>query len=134
MSLTEITCACERCKGMCAGSTCLPTPDEARRLIRAGYATRLATYHFAGLSFVGPAPAGREGALNLTHTRYGACTFFREGLCELHDKGLKPLEGRIAHHDRHWLDVRLEVEQHWRGRRFDSVLAALRKKGSEHGL
>ena len=28
----------------------------------------------------------------------GYCTFFRDGLCELHDLGLKPTEGRLSHH------------------------------------
>ena len=26
------------------------------------------------------------------------CTFYHDGLCELHDKGLKPTEGRLSHH------------------------------------
>ena len=26
------------------------------------------------------------------------CIFFKDGLCELHDLGLKPLEGRLSHH------------------------------------
>ena len=26
------------------------------------------------------------------------CTFFHNGLCELHDKGLKPTEGKLSHH------------------------------------
>lgn len=28
----------------------------------------------------------------------GHCTFFRNGLCELHDAGLKPTEGRLSYH------------------------------------
>ena len=26
------------------------------------------------------------------------CTFFKDGLCELHTLGLKPTEGRLSHH------------------------------------
>lgn len=26
------------------------------------------------------------------------CIFFHDGLCELHDKGLKPTEGRLSYH------------------------------------
>lgn len=26
------------------------------------------------------------------------CIFYHNGLCELHDKGLKPTEGRLSHH------------------------------------
>lgn len=28
----------------------------------------------------------------------GYCTFYHDGLCELHDLGLKPTEGRLSHH------------------------------------
>ena len=27
-----------------------------------------------------------------------ACTFFTNGLCELHDSGLKPTVGKLSHH------------------------------------
>lgn len=57
----------------------------------------------------------------------GWCTFFHDGLCELHDKGLKPTEGRLSHHSlsldnfnprksvawlvaKQWLDVASVVE------------------------
>lgn len=124
--MTPITCACDRCRDACARSTCLPTPDEARALIRAGLGDRLATYEFDGQRFVGPAPKGQEGARGLWHTRHeGGCTFFDGRHCELHARGLKPLEGRLAHHDRPWLPVRLHVMAHWRGKQFESVDKAL---------
>lgn len=28
----------------------------------------------------------------------GCCTFFKDGLCQLHDSGLKPTEGKLSHH------------------------------------
>lgn len=28
----------------------------------------------------------------------GWCTFYHDGKCELHDKGLKPTEGKLSHH------------------------------------
>ena len=31
-------------------------------------------------------------------TDKGWCVFYHDGLCELHDKGLKPTEGRLSHH------------------------------------
>lgn len=125
------TCSCGDCRSMCEHSTCLPTPDEARALIRAGHGARLATYAFAPdpskLRFVGPAVRGSEGGRGLAHTRGGACTFYADGKCSLHDAGLKPLEGRLALHDRPWLPVRMHVAATWKGRQFDSVLAALHR-------
>lgn len=115
---------------MCAGSTCLPTPAEARALIQAGYGPRLATFKFSPhedkLRFVGPAPKGGEGARDVNNSRC-ACTFFDGKDCELHALGLKPLEGRLAHHTRDWLEVREHVASTWRGKQFHSVTAALNK-------
>lgn len=126
--LTPISCACEHCAGMCARTTCLPTPDEARALIRAGFADRLATYRFwpqgAGMDYVGPAPAGQEGSRDLPNTKAG-CTFHKGGLCELHDLGLKPWEGRVAHHTRDSQPIRQAVMRSWKGKQFDSVVATL---------
>lgn len=116
---------------MCATSTCLPTPEGARELIRRGFGPRLASYRFAPdpqtLAFVGPAPKGREGARNLMHTMGGACTFFDGEHCELHALGLKPLEGQLALHDRPWQVVRLHICSTWKGKQFDSVLAMLER-------
>jgi hypothetical protein len=128
-ALAPVTCACEQCKAMCAESTCLPTPDEARELVRMGYGSRLATYDFGAaigrtdIRFVGPAPKGHEGARDLRSPK-GRCTFFTEdGRCEIHRH--KPLEGRLAHHTRNWQPIRVGMAAHWRGKRFDSVLAQL---------
>lgn len=124
--MSESTCACQKCRAMCAHSTCLPTPDEARELIRRGYGPRLAAYHFE-IEVVGPAPAGMEGRLDLRHTRYGACTFRTpDGLCELHELGLKPLEGREAHHDKPWLPVRLHVATFWTPDQFAALQDSLK--------
>lgn len=127
--MSPIACNCSVCRAMCEGSTCLPTPEGARALIRAGLGDRLASYAFhtdQGLQrFIGPAPAGMEGGRELPDTRRGRCTFKTAEGCELHAGGLKPQEGQLAHHDRHWLPIRMEVCRTWRGRQFDSVMAAL---------
>lgn len=123
-SMTEVHCDCQTCASMCANSTCLPTPNEAQALIEAGYGPRLATYRFwpdrDNMAVIGPAPRGREGSRNLMHTKRG-CTFFDGRHCELHSQGLKPLEGRLAHHDRPWQPLRLHMIKHWRREMFESV-------------
>lgn len=35
--------------------------------------------------------------VQVTQTPDG-CVFFQNGLCELHDRGLKPTEGRLSYH------------------------------------
>jgi hypothetical protein len=67
------------------------------RLIDAGYIDRLAiTGWSVGLALrridriipmVQPLKAGN-----------GFCAFHKDGLCELHDLGLKPTEGKLSHH------------------------------------
>lgn len=123
-----VECACDQCKAMCAHSVCLPTPEGARALILAGYGHRLSIYKFSpfddSFSFVAPATVGHEGKI-LPRTNAGQCTFFKEGKCELHDKNLKPFEGRIARHDRPWKEIRFEAMQSWKGKAFESVRATL---------
>ncbi len=108
---------------MCRHSACLPTPDEARTLIKAGYGPRLARYEWTTdiPNAIGPALKGFEGHI-LHLTKGGPCTFHLEdGRCELHALGLKPLEGRLAHHDRNWMAVRAQVLKTWLGKRYESV-------------
>jgi hypothetical protein len=123
----EIECDCAECRQMCASSTCMPTPEEAKCLMRAGLAGRLASYRWRypsgrEIRSVGPAPAGLEGARDLVSTRIGACTFHQRGLCELHGLGLKPSEGRLAHHTRPFRPIRVLVESKWSNKQFQSVL------------
>ena len=94
MNITN-ACSCTTCQNMCK-TPCLGTPDDILKLIEAGYADRLAPTEWA------------YGLLVGTHTTTimmmqpklasnGYCTFYKDGLCELHDLGLKPTEGRLAH-------------------------------------
>jgi len=127
--LKVVSCACEQCKEMCRHSTCLPTPAEARILIRRGYGPRLARYEWTHTDVlpnaIGPAPKEHEGK-TLNSTLSGRCTFLTDDdRCELHALGLKPLEGRLALHDRSWIAVRREVLQHWKGKRYESVACGL---------
>jgi hypothetical protein len=62
----EAKCKCHECVELCENRPCWGTPEETEEK-RAPWRP------------------------------YGRCTFLtEEGLCELHDKGLKPLEGRVA--------------------------------------
>lgn len=90
-------CKCQKCKNQCR-IPCLGTPQDILRLIEAGYQERLKpTYWCVGLIL---------GKLNYSivmiqaiQTDEGWCIFHKEGLCELHDLGHKPTEGRLSHHE-----------------------------------
>lgn len=101
-------CRCQLCKKQCH-TPCLGTPQDILRLMDAGYTDRLApTMWMAGMVMgvtTEPIPLIQAECLD---GAFGGivdigvnshCTFQREdGLCELHDKGLKPTEGRLSHH------------------------------------
>ena len=87
---------------MCQRRPRWPTPDDARRLIDAGYADRLMVDWWFDrdlnktIYLLTPAIAEREGGEAPAHPE-GACTFLNAGgLCQIHDSGLKPTEGQIA--------------------------------------
>lgn len=89
-------CACDKCKQQCH-TPCLGTPEDIERLIEAGYSDRLAlTEWWAGV-MMGVCKEPVKMIQPILEEN-GWCTFYHDGLCELHDKGLKPTEGRLSHH------------------------------------
>lgn len=88
-------CNCEKCQSQCR-TPCLATPEDIQRLIDAGYKDRLAiTSWFAGILM---GVTNKSIEMVQAKIENGWCTFFHNGLCELHDKGLKPTEGKLSHH------------------------------------
>jgi hypothetical protein len=108
-----MNCSCDICVNACKTSPCLPTPDEARALKRAGYGDRLSRYRYvAGGPVIakGPAIVGKEGGSALLSDS-GPCTFLQDGLCEIHH--MKPYEGREWWHGTSWKRVRMTVLESW---------------------
>ena len=99
----DVFCSCNTCKGMCM-RPCWPTPAEAQKLIKAGHGARLMMDWWEGggpngsnIEILAPASSGYEGGTAPYSANSSACNFQNaEGLCELHDSGLKPVEGRFA--------------------------------------
>jgi len=102
-------CSCDTCKDMC-NRPCWPSPSEAKALIEAGYGNKLMDDHWVGspqdnppaedysqVNILGPACQGYEGK-RAPFWPEGVCTFQDPNtkLCIIHDKGLKPIEGRLA--------------------------------------
>jgi hypothetical protein len=99
---SPVACACPECVAMCQHRPCWPTPDDVRHLIEAGYADRLMVDWWFDrdknktIYLLTPAIAGRESGEAPAHPE-GQCTFLdTDGLCQIHDNGLKPTEGQIA--------------------------------------
>lgn len=90
------SCKCKKCQQQCR-TPCLGTPEDIIKLIDAGYEDRLSlTEWWAGV-IMGLCDAPLQ-MIQATIEENGYCTFFNNGLCELHDKGLKPTEGKLSHH------------------------------------
>ena len=89
--LPEHVCNCQECQHMCK-FPCLGTPDEIQAIISAGYA-------YSNKLVV---CSDNHPDLNFTVVRPRRidkhCIYFENGKCQLHDAGLKPLEGRVAIH------------------------------------
>ena len=110
--MSPIDCNCLQCQAMCVVSVCLPTPDEARAL-HADCPDRMGRYVAHGVKVWAPATVGKETEV-LDGTEHGTCTFHTpDGRCELHDLGRKPLEGRLASHDRSRREVFGQVLATW---------------------
>lgn len=89
----EQPCTCDKCKNMCK-VPCIGTPKDIEAIIDAGYADRLKeTMWMVGYLAVKEKPI----AMIQPTEKDGWCAFRRpDGLCELHDRGLKPTEGVLA--------------------------------------
>jgi hypothetical protein len=107
--MNESRCSCEKCQRMCETRPCLPTPEEAARLDRT-----MRVDFGNGVVVTSPAIEGLEGQ-TVEGYRTGRCVYFADGLCSLHAKGLKPLEGRLAHHSVPWQGPREHVLSLWAG-------------------
>lgn len=109
-------CSCPICVDMCRHRSCWPTPDEAKALIASGFGNRLMPDYWVGNRFDDEdanimilAPADEFYVRNGRTSSWpdSPCSFLKNGKCELHALGLKPYEGRAAHHgmgenDLHW--------------------------------
>lgn len=88
-------CQCAKCQSQCH-TPCLGTPEDIVKLIEAGYKDRLSPIEWAVGMITGV--CSKPVYMIQANVENGYCTFFHEGKCELHDKGLKPTEGKLSHH------------------------------------
>lgn len=88
-------CKCSLCKMQCH-TPCLGTPQDIEKLIDAGYAENLAPTLWAAGIMMGVIDFPIPMIQAIAGEEY--CVFFHNGLCKLHDLGLKPTEGRLSHH------------------------------------
>ncbi|SOD80813.1 hypothetical protein SAMN06269250_1575 [Spirosoma fluviale] len=94
---------------MCRTSPCFPTPKEAISLIQRGYQDQLQLTIYTDQK-----TERLHSAITPKFDQKLGCTFQnRQGLCELHSLGLKPTEGRLAHHSLADDGLRVSVCDTW---------------------
>lgn len=141
-------CRCHLCKRQCH-TPCLGTPQDILRLMDAGYTGRLKPTEWVAGMVMGVTrepvlmiqPECLDGAFGgmVDLGTKSHCTFQREdGLCELHDKGLKPTEGRLSHHSKR-IDnfkasksVSWAVVQEWLDPQNEGVVAEVARRYREY--
>jgi hypothetical protein len=96
-------CKCQECKLQCRAS-CLGTPADLQKLIDAGHIDKLQKYVYNS-------PYALRERITIFRIKHsvetGSCVFFVDGLCQLHDAGLKPTEGKLSHHSRQDFHIKL---------------------------
>jgi len=92
-----LSCKCQACKKQCETAPCLGTPEDIEKLIDAGYGSKIFATTWASGIVLGIIDYPIEMYQAEFVPRHG-CIFFKDGLCQLHDLGLKPTEGKLSHH------------------------------------
>jgi hypothetical protein len=100
-------CKCNTCKLQCK-TPCLGTPKDILKLCENGFADKIT--HTTWLNGLVKGYLDHEiemYQLNLnSETKY--CVMHENGLCQLHNLGLKPIEGKLSHHEPKVIDSHLK--------------------------
>jgi len=90
-----VSCTCADCRSQCR-VPCIGTPDDMLEIIKAGHADKLEFHNWNVGYLLGKLPA----PITIIRPKVieGSCAFFKNNLCELHESGLKPTEGKLSYH------------------------------------
>lgn len=92
-----VSCKCVKCKSQCAVTPCLGTPQDIMALVDAGYADVIYPTDWKVGQMMGITDKVVP-MFQLEQRKDGSCVLFKDGLCTIHEKGLKPTEGKLSHH------------------------------------
>lgn len=85
-----VECKCQQCKSQCS-VPCKGTPEDMVKIAARYPEGRIMATELKGVPIITP----------LYDKAKGSCTFFNNGLCDLHSQGLKPTEGKLSHHSQY---------------------------------
>jgi hypothetical protein len=133
MKLLPKECACEKCSRMCH-APCCGTPEDIDKLIDKGFANRLSFDDLpdvSGIDMIKPALKGYEGGRAPWEvSSVSGCTFWKNGLCELHESGLKPIQGKLVIHgmpDEDHKQIQDMLVKSWKTKKAEQVIEKWKK-------
>lgn len=91
---------------MCKQSPCFPTPADTLKLIEGGHKEKLTLTAYLGMGFI-------MWVVAPIQTINGCIFHNSDGLCDLHQSGLKPTEGKLAIHNRADDGLRESICETW---------------------
>lgn len=93
------TCDCDRCVSMCHNVPCWGLPSEMQKIIDAGYGNKLRIELREGKNIVPMRVYEYDSTLiiDASIADHMGCVFLENKKCILHNQGLKPIEGVLAH-------------------------------------
>lgn len=156
---TPACSGCQRGVDMCKHCPCIGTPDEIEKLMNSGYASKLMICTYSGTKessrrsenpftenviYLTPAKIGKESKTTGI-AEAGTCTFLIDDKCSLHDKGLKPIQGKMAcckiervfidqDGDEQELEERISILHLWNTQRGRDLIEKWKKEVSFTGL
>lgn len=96
--LAPMDCSCNKCVQMCKTATCIGTPTEMAMIANAGFEDKIMITYLAApvVKLTLGVDVVKVVAPKFDETK-GRCVFLNDkDKCDLHDLGLKPLEGKLA--------------------------------------
>lgn len=110
------SCACCSCQQICRNCPCVGTPEDIAKIIAAGEHAKIVPTFYAPLSLLAVGVKPRNILAPLM-TPSGCVFLDKAGLCTLHDRGLKPTEGKLAsckNTPQEALEITLTVLDSWK--------------------
>ena len=96
MGYKEHACSCDKCKECCVNCPCLGTPDDILRILESGRKGIIHTGWAVGLIYGLIDHLIEMYQPTMMDDGIGCVYRMADGLCELHNNGLKPVEGSLS--------------------------------------
>lgn len=119
------SCSCEVCKSFCKRPGWW-TPEQTKEIIKVGYYNKIMLEISPELTFgvLSPAFKGCEMNIAINLFKENWCTFYHNGLCDLHNTPYLPLECAFCNHDSKGQGQKChtDIEQLWKSKENQKII------------